>query len=443
MSPMQVSWWAILPFVAMLLCIAIAPLVPALAHHWEKTRTQLGVALLLGAPVAAWVWLSGHHHLVTHALHEYVSFICLLGSLFIISGGIHLAGDIRATPRNNTAFMAVGGLLASVIGTTGAAMLLIRPILNTNREREHAAHTVIYTIFVVANCGGLLTPLGDPPLFLGMLRGVPFTWTFTLFPEWLFVNTLLLISYFALDRAMIAREDTTHLTRDASEITPLKLMGSINFLWLAGVVASVAFLPTPWREVAMIGCAVASWLTSSKDVRFTRNEFTWAPILEVAAIFLGIFTTMITALQYLDSMAPKLPLNEITFFLFSGGLSSMLDNAPTYATFFELASQLPGDPRIAGVPEVYLIAISLGSVCCGALTYIGNGPNFMVRSVAESQGRAMPSFGGYVVWSVKELAPVLAAMVLLFIADPLWAKALGGVVVLAILANAARRAKAS
>lgn len=438
---MQVSWWAIIPFVVMLLSIAIAPLVPSLAHHWEKPRTQLAVALLLGVPVAAWVWLSGHHHLVTHALHEYASFICLLGSLFIISGGIHLAGDIKASPRNNTIFLSVGAVLASIIGTTGAAMLLIRPILNTNRERQHAAHTVIYAIFVVANCGGLLTPLGDPPLFLGMLRGVPFTWTFTLFPEWLFVNILLLVSYYCLDRSMLAREDADHLSRDASDITPLKLMGAVNFVWLAGVVCSVAFLPTPWRELAMIGCAAGSWITSTKEVRFTRNEFSWAPILEVAAIFLGIFTTMITALQYLDSMAPKLPLNEITFFLFSGGLSSVLDNAPTYATFFELASQLPGDPRVAGVPEFYLVAISLGSVLCGAMTYIGNGPNFMVRSVAESQGRPMPSFGGYVVWSVRELAPVLAAMVLLFIADPLWAKALGALVVLATLARAAVRAR--
>ncbi|MDN5564184.1 MAG: sodium:proton antiporter [Luteococcus sp.] len=436
---MQVSWWAILPFVAMLLSIAIAPLVPSLAHHWEKPRTQLGVALLLGLPVAAWVWLSGHHHLVTHALHEYVSFICLLGSLFIISGGIHLAGDIRATPRNNTVFLGVGAVLASFIGTTGAAMLLIRPILNTNRERQHAMHTVIYAIFVVANCGGLLTPLGDPPLFLGMLRGVPFTWTFSLVWEWLFINTLLLVAYFGLDTAMMRREDSEHLLRDRTEIQPLKVHGAWQLGLLAGVVAAVAFVPTPWREVVMVALAAGSWFAGSHDVRFGLNEFSWDPILEVAALFLGIFTTMITALQYLSTMAPKLPLNEITFYLFSGGLSSVLDNAPTYATFFELATQLPGDPRIANVPELYLVAISLGAVTCGALTYIGNGPNFMVRSVAESQGRTMPSFGGYIVWSLRELAPVLAAMVLLFIADPLWCKALGAALTLVIVGNAARR----
>ncbi|WP_420176323.1 sodium:proton antiporter [Luteococcus sp. OSA5] len=438
---MVVSWWAVLPFAAMLLSIAVAPLVPALAHHWEKPRTQLAVALVLGLPVALWVWLSGHPHLVGHALHEYVSFIALLGSLFVISGGIHLAGDIRATPRNNTIFLAIGGVIASFIGTTGAAMLLIRPILNTNKEREHVVHTVVYTIFIVANCGGLLTPLGDPPLFLGMLRGVPFTWTFTLFWQWLFINLLLLAAYYALDTAMMRREDAAHILRDRTEIQPLKVHGAWQLVLLAGIVAAVAFAPTPWREVIMVTLAAISWFAGSHDVRFGLNEFSWEPILEVAALFLGIFTTMITALQFLSTMAPKLPLNEVTFYLFTGGLSSVLDNAPTYATFFELASQLPGDPRVANVPEAYLVAISLGAVTCGALTYIGNGPNFMVRSVAESAGRSMPSFGGYVVWSLRELAPVLAAMVLLFIADPLWCKVLGAVVTLAVLGLAAARAR--
>lgn len=439
MTPMQVTWWSVLPFVAMLLCIAIAPLVPSLAHHWEKPRTQLGVALLLGLPVVAWVWLSGHPHLVAHAVEEYISFICLLGSLFVISGGIHLAGDIRATPRNNTVFLAIGAILASFIGTTGAAMLLIRPLLNTNKERKYAMHTIVFAIFIVANCGGLLTPLGDPPLFLGMLRGVPFTWTFSLFPEWLFINLLLLAAHHGMDHMFYAREDTAHLERDRTEVVPLKLYGAWQLILLAGVVASVAFLSTPWRELAMITLSAISWFAGSHRVRMELNEFSWAPIMEVAALFLGIFATMITALQYLGSLAPKLPLNEITFYLFSGGLSSVLDNAPTYATFFELASKLPGDPRVAGVPELYLVAISLGAVTCGAMTYIGNGPNFMVRSVAEEAGREMPSFGGYIVWSLRELAPVLASMVLIFIADAPWAHVLGWLLAAAILGLAAAR----
>ncbi|GAA1390688.1 sodium:proton antiporter [Luteococcus peritonei] len=436
---MTVPWWGILPFVAMLLCIAIAPLVPALAHHWEKWTTQLGVALLLGLPVAVWVWSSGHHHLVTHSVLEYISFIALLFALYVISGGIHLAGDIRATPRNNTVFLAIGAVVASFIGTTGAAMLLIRPILNTNRERRHKVHTIIYTIFVVANCGGLLTPLGDPPLFLGYLRGVPFTWTFHLLPEWFFINALLLVCYYGLDRKMLARENLDDLRRDEEMIEPLKLHGKIHFLYLVGVVATVAFLSTPVRELVLLALAGASLVTGRKEVRWKLNEYSWAPIVEVACLFIGIFLTMITALQFLDSMAPKLPLNEITFFVFTGGLSSVLDNAPTYATFFELAGQLPANNPVAGVDQAYLVAISLGAVTMGAMTYIGNGPNFMVRSVAENHGTAMPSFGGYVVWSLRELAPVLAAMVLLFIADPLWCKALGALITLALVARSVRR----
>lgn len=440
---MTVPWWGILPFVAMLLSIAIAPLVPSLAHHWEKWQTQLGVALVLGLPVAAWVWFSGHHHLVTHSVLEYISFIALLFALYVISGGIHLAGDIRATPRNNTVFLAIGAVVASFVGTTGAAMLLIRPILNTNRERRFKVHTIVYTIFIVANCGGLLTPLGDPPLFLGYLRGVPFTWTFTLLPEWLFINILLLVSYYGLDKMMLSREDAADVLRDRTDIEPLKLHGKIHFLYLLGVVATVAFLSTPLRELALLGLAAASLLTGRKEVRWKLNEYSWAPIVEVACLFIGIFLTMITALQYLDSMAPKLPLNEITFFVFTGGLSSVLDNAPTYATFFELAGQLPGGPLVAGVPEAYLVAVSLGAVTMGAMTYIGNGPNFMVRSVAENHGTQMPSFAGYVVWSLRELGPVLAAMVLLFIADPLWCKAIGALITLVIVGNAVRRVLAS
>lgn len=439
---MTVTWWATLPFVAMLLAIAVVPLVPRLAGWWGHPRSQLAVALVLGLPVAAWVAASGHPHLVGHALHEYLGFICLVGSLFVITGGIHLAGDIRATPRNNTLFLAVGALIASLVGTTGAAMLLVRPILNTNKEREHVAHTVVYAIFLVANCGGLLTPLGDPPLFLGLLRGVPFTWTLTLLPQWAFVNGMLLLAYFCLDQAMFAREDASHRASDDSDVTPLRLLGWHNFAWLAGVVAAVALLPTPWRELAMVACAAASWVTTSREVRHGLNGFSWAPIAEVAAVFLGIFTTMVPALQFLDQVAPRLPLGRVSFFLFSGGLSSVLDNAPTYATFFELASHLPGDPRVAGVPEAYLVAISLGSVCCGAMTYIGNGPNFMVRSVAEEQGRAMPSFGGYVVWSVRELAPVLAAMVLLFLTDRAWTRIAGVVVMLLVVGLALSRLRA-
>lgn len=452
-ATLTVEWWGLLPFVTLLACIAVLPLVHATERVWERNSTKLVVALALGVPVAVWLVLAGAGASVVHALVEYVQFIALLFALFVVSGGIFLSGDIRATPRNNTIFIAFGGLVASFIGTTGAAMLLIRPLLNTNAERSHRVHTVVFTIFVVANCGGLLTPLGDPPLFLGMLRGVPFEWTFTLFPEWLFVNAMLLATYYGLDRRAYAREDAQHIAWDDARITPLSVHGKTQFLFFTLIIAAVAFLPSirlaaiengtatlvdwvPWREVVMLTAALLSYRTGDRRTRFHDNAFTWGPILEVAALFVGIFLTMVPALKFLAQVAPGLPLNRITLFLFSGGLSAVLDNAPTYATFFEMAAQLPGDPRVANVPAVYLVSISLGSVLCGAITYIGNGPNFMVKSVADSRGVNMPSFGRYVMWSFLYLVPTLAAMVLIFIVgDPLWT-ILGVVLAVALAARA-------
>ena len=451
--------WTLIPFVLMLLGIAVFPLVPQLAHLWERPRNQLLYALVLGMPVAIGLLVAAHPELVAHALLEYVQFIVLLLALFTVSGGIVLRGDLAATPRTNTAFLAVGGLLASFIGTTGAAMLLIRPILATNAERRYRAHTVVFTIFVVANCGGLLTPLGDPPLFLGMLRGVPFTWTFSLLPMWLFVNALLLLSYWALDRRFHAREKPEALEMDTENRTPLSVAGASNLIWFAVIIFAVALIPSldidavahgqlegvnwvPWRELTMLAAAACSFVIGSKAIRFEENEFTWAPIQEVGALFVGIFLTMVPALQVLRAAAPNLPLNEITLFVFTGGLSSVLDNAPTYVTFFEMATQLPGEPRVANVPEAFLVSISLGAVLCGAMTYIGNGPNFMVKSVAEDGGVKMPTFLGYVRAAFQYLAPVLLAMVLLFIADAWWAKALGGVVVALLLVRVLRHATA-
>ena len=457
---MTIEWWGIIPFVLMLLSIAILPLVPATAHLWERPRNQLILALVLGVPVALWFILGGDPLRVVHALVEYVQFIALLFALFVVSGGIYLKGDLAARPTTNTGFLAIGGVLASFIGTTGAAMLLIRPILNTNSERRYKAHTVIFTILVVANCGGLLTPLGDPPLFLGFLRGVPFTWTFNLLPEWLFVNLCLLITYYLLDSRMYAREDSTELARGEAEKVPLGIEGKLNFVWFAMVIFAVALLPSldlhaieeghaglmayiPVREIVMVGAAALSYFTTQRQIRFGKNEFTWGPIQEVAALFIGIFLTMMPALEYLARVAPSLPLNKVTFFIFGGGLSAVLDNAPTYVTFFEMAAQLPGEPRIGGipgipgVPESYLIAISLGSVFCGAITYIGNGPNFMVKAVAEKGGVPMPSFGGYMVWTFRYLVPILVGMVMIFIVGGLMWSAIGLVIsVISIAATA-------
>ena len=213
---MHLQWWSTLPFVAMLACIAILPLVPATQHWWEKRTSQLAIALALGVPVAVWMWIAGGWQTVFATAVEYAQFITLLLALFVVSGGIFLKGDIEATARNNTLFLAVGGVLASFIGTTGASMLLIRPLLATNRERRYRTHTVLFAIFIVANCGGLLTPLGDPPLFLGFLRGVPFTWTFNLLPQWLFVNAMLLAGYYALDSYYHASEPASAVAADRS-----------------------------------------------------------------------------------------------------------------------------------------------------------------------------------------------------------------------------------
>lgn len=296
----------------------------------------------------------------------------------------------------------------------------------------------MFTIFIVANCGGLLTPLGDPPLFLGMLRGVPFEWTLTLFPQWLFVNVLLLATYYGLDRRAYAAETPEAIASDESQRSPLGLRGAVNLVFFAMIIAAVAFAPSvdlhaietghaawhqfvPWRELVMLAAGAMSYFLGDRVARFELNQFSWTPILEVAALFIGIFLTMIPALNFLGQIADRLPLNRITVFIFTGGISGVLDNAPTYATFFEIASRFPGEPRVADVPEVLLTPVALGAVLGGALTYIGNGPNFMVKSVADAVGVETPSFGGYVVQSLTYLVPVFAAMALIFLTDAwLW-----------------------
>ncbi len=448
-SDAYVPAWGIVPFVLMLACIAILPLVPAAEKLWERNSTKLAVALLLGVPVAVWMWTLLGAPTVLHSLWEYVQFISLLLALFVISGGIYLSGDIRATPRNNTIIIGIGAVVASIIGTTGAAMLLIRPLLRTNSERQHKSHSVWFFIFVVANCGGLLTPLGDPPLFLGFLRGVPFEWTLSLLPEWAFVNGMLLFTYYAIDHQKVANETAEAMAWDAEAVEPMKVHGVVNFAFLAMVVAAVAAIPSldleaieaghagwaamvPWRELTMWAAAALSFFLGDKFARYEGNEFSFAPILEVAALFIGIFLTMIPALRFLEEIAPTLPLNEVTFHLFTGGLSSVLDNAPTYVTFFEMARVLGGDMQgvhlVAGVPEHYLAAISTGAVFWGAVTYIGNGPNFMVKAVAEHAGVWMPSFGGYVVKTFTFLVPTLLASMGLFVAEAPWLKVAGGLI---------------
>ena len=336
-------------------------------------------------------------------------------------------------------------------------MLLVRPLLNTNRERKNKVHTFVFTILVVANCGGLLTPPGDPPLFLGLLRGVPFLWTLRLFPEWLFVNGMLLLSYFWLDSLAYRREEMPDIVRDAVEVKPLALHGKESIALLGVIVAAVALVPSvdlhaihgghapmaawvPFREIVLLTAAFLSFRFGDRQARFVDNRFEWGPIQEVAALFIGIFLTMVPALAYLAQNAAALPLNRVTFFVFAGSLSSVLDNAPTYVTFFELAKALGGEPAVAGVRETFLVSISLGAVFCGAMTYIGNGPNFMVKAIAESDGVAMPSFGGYVArYALVYLAPILALMVGIFIVETTWIRLTSSILAFLLAAGMVRR----
>jgi Na+/H+ antiporter NhaD/arsenite permease-like protein len=401
----------VVPFACLLLGIAIIPLVAP--HFWESNLRKLGVSLLLGVPVL-FLYLANAPHALVETARDYASFMILLGSLFVISGGVQMDGDLEARPWVNSAFLASGALFASFVGTTGASMLLIRPLLQTNSERRHVVHTVIFFIFLVSNVGGSLTPLGDPPLFLGYLQGVPFTWTLRLLPAWLFTCAVLLAIYFAWDSRAYAREAPHSLRADRTERRPLRIAGVHNLALLLGIVAAAAFLDAPWREAAMIGLAGLSWITTPHIVH-KANHFSLDPILEVAAVFAGIFLTMIPALDVLRAEGAALGVREPwQFFWAAGVLSSFLDNAPTYLTFLALGQGLHLPAEVVGVPHQILLAISAGAVFMGANSYIGNGPNFMVRSIAESRGVPMPSFGGYLLYSSAVLVPVFVLVTFVF-----------------------------
>ena len=418
----------------MLLCIAIGPLVAE--HWWENNKNKLIVSLVLGVPTAIWLCLNGMSHDLMHQMiFDYIPFIILLTALFTVTGGIHLSGDIPAKPSVNTLFLGIGLILASIMGTTGAAMLLIRPLIETNKERKNKVHTILFFIAIVANCGGLLTPLGDPPLFLLYLKGAPFTWFLNLFVEWAFAGILLLVIYYFVDSYCYKQEKKEDLIKDFQRIKPLRLSGNINFLYLAAIVCAVAFINPGTipamgeehapiymkllREIVLIGIILASLFTTSKKVR-EDNKYSWGPIIEVAVLFLGIFATMTPALLFLKEAAPNLGLTESwQFYYCTGALSSFLDNAPTALAFHSVASGLPvveGATMVAGIPEILLKAISIGAVFFGAMTYIGNGPNFMVKAIAEENKIEMPSFFGYMIkFSLIVLLPVYILTQLIFL----------------------------
>jgi Na+/H+ antiporter NhaD/arsenite permease-like protein len=402
----------VVPFAGLLLAIALLPLIAP--RFWDSNWNKLAISALAGVPVLA-LYLQQSPTTVVHTAADYVSFMALLASLFVISGGIVLDGDLEATPRVNTAFLAIGTLLASIIGTTGASMLLIRPLLETNSQRRHVVHTVVFFIFLVSNIGGSLTPLGDPPLFLGYLQGVPFTWTWRLAPAWLLTSAVLLSVYFVWDSAVHAREPASAIRRDSIAVRPLCVSGGWNISLLLGIIAAAAFWPAPWREISMAALAAISFARTPHRLR-EANRFSFHPILEVGAIFAGIFAAMMPALDVLRALGNELPVREPwQFFWATGALSSFLDNAPTYLTFLAVAQGQGLQPEVVGVTHAVLMGISLGAVFMGANTYIGNGPNFMVRAIAESRGVRMPSFGGYLVYSSAILLPVFVLVTLVFL----------------------------
>jgi Na+/H+ antiporter NhaD/arsenite permease-like protein len=449
-------WLTVLPFVLLLGAIAVFPLLHRVEHWWESNLHRFyvaaGLALLTLGYYAVLHRTSIERHFLGHAVvlpaetglslelawtvvqnaifNEFVPFIVLLFSLYTICGGVRIEGNLEAKPTTNVAFLGAGALLASFIGTTGAAMLLVRPLLETNRERKYVQHTVVFFIFIVCNCGGLLLPIGDPPLFLGYLQGVDFLWTLNLWPQWLLVNGLLLAIYFVWDQFYAyPREHVAAIKEDVIKAGSLRFRGlAVNVPLLAGVIFSVALLDPskafpgtdwhPWlylREVVQLGLVAISLILGAADVR-RENQFNYAAIVEVAALFLGIFICMQPALQILDVYGSRLGIDTpVRFFWATGALSSVLDNAPTYLVFFRTAQSLDitGAELMAGVPVQMLAGISLGAVFMGAMTYIGNGPNFMVKAIADSSGVKMPSFFGYLVYSFGVLLPVLALSTLL------------------------------
>jgi Na+/H+ antiporter NhaD/arsenite permease-like protein len=436
------AWWGI-PFAGMLLSIAILPLAtPQLWHH-HFGKIAAAWALALALPFAAVFGSAAMASSVVHTLlSEYLPFIILLTALFTISGGIYVRGNLHGSPALNVAIMAIGAVLASAMGTTGASVLLIRPLIRANDNRKSVAHVVVFFIFIVSNAGGSLTPLGDPPLFLGFLKGVDFFWTVKhIFPETLFLIGALLAIFFVIDTWHYRREGVTRV--DPTPDTPtFGLDGAINFVPLLMVMALVLMsgawkpgisfnvygtevpLPSLLRDVALVGVTLLSLAITPAGVR-EANHYSWAPMQEVAKLFIGIFLTMVPVLAMLkagEAGAFAAVARAVTgpdgqplpwaYFWFSGILSSFLDNAPTYLVFFNLAG---GDPKVLMTTlATTLAAISAGSVFMGANSYIGNAPNFMVKAIAEDRGIRMPSFFGYMAWSCCVLLPLFALMTIIW-----------------------------
>jgi Na+/H+ antiporter NhaD/arsenite permease-like protein len=416
--------FAVAPFVLLLLAIAVLPLVAP--GFWERNRNKALVVGVLSLPIAAYYVAIDLPYLL-ESLRDYLGFIVLLWSLYTISGGIVLKGNLTATPRTNTIFLATGAVLANVFGTTGASMLLIRPMLRTNQHRRFKTHTFVFFIFIVSNIAGSLTPLGDPPLYMGFLKGIPFAWTLSLWPEWLLMVSMLLAIHHVWDRRAYAREAPDELPRDLADNEPVRIEGWVNVGLIAGVLATIVLsgqlgLNGFARDAIMVGLGLLSMKVTPDRLR-VANAFNFNAIIEVAVLFLGIFVTMVPALVLLSVRGQELGVTQPWhYFWATGVLSSFLDNTPTYLTFLSLAQGSLGAVEAADLLKTVdgvaiLRAISLGAVFMGANTYIGNGPNFMVKAIAEERGPLrvqMPSFGGYMLYACSVLIPLFIVVTLVF-----------------------------
>jgi Na+/H+ antiporter NhaD/arsenite permease-like protein len=431
----QLPLWSAAPFV--LLLAAVALLEVFAAGWWNRLAHKALVVTVLAVPAVVHLLTAGGGDALTHSIAEYVSFLSLLTALFVISGGIHVQGSLAGTPLANAGLLAIGAVLANLIGTTGAAMLLIRPFLRANARRTTRAHLVVFFILIVANAGGLLTPIGYPPLYLGFLKGVPFDWTLRLWAPWLFVNGTLILLFNLVDQFLVNREErrdgAAGLMDELIAHEPLRIAGKRNLPLLAAVVGVLIVkgapaLPFGAAEAALAAIGYLSYRLTPRTVH-DGNHFTFGPIASVAVIFAGVFVTMTQPLLILNARAGQLGLDQPwQYFWASGALSSTLDNAPTYLAFTSVAAGRFGigvdDPQylaaLIAVPagNDLLAAIACGAVMMGALTYIGNGPNLMVKEVAEHRGVAMPHFFAYAAAAMLIMLPVLTATTYLFFPPP-------------------------
>lgn len=410
-----------IPFVLLLLSIALIPLINQ--SWWVKN--YYSVSVILAVIVAAHYAINSKISDIVFALEDYIKFISLLASLYVVSGGIFIGIKGASTPLKNLMLLSIGAVLANIIGTTGASMLLIRPYIKTNKLRISNYH-IVFFIFIVSNAGGALTPIGDPPLFLGYLKGIPFFWIIEkIFFEWLLVMFLLLVVFYVFDRINFKKQPLPLQEEEIKTHEKIELKGLFNFLFLGIIIASV-FITSPLflREAIMLLSAVLSYKMTGKEIH-KRNHFAFLPINEVAWLFLGIFITMTPVLELLSNHSKGLGITSVSnYYWLTGLLSSFLDNAPTYLTFLAAAMGIY-DLNINSISNVllfitehqqYVIAVSLSSVFFGAMTYIGNGPNFMVKSIAESRNIKTPGFLGYIFkYSIPILLPIYSLIWWLFI----------------------------